>query len=114
MAIDASLFTAEKLIDALLHDSSGNRDRWRRNAEIIPAYVPPGVRDRRDPIVAVRYQYGDGAHEKVFLRYSKGPLQGHSWDIYGDDYQTPELALMALLEAPVPPQLLVKSVWGKP
>lgn len=38
-----------------------------------------------------------------FLRHSKGPLQGYFWDMYGDDFLKPELALWALAHASAPP-----------
>lgn len=37
-----------------------------------------------------------------FLRYSAGPKQGFFWDIYGENFQSFELAIIALSEAPLP------------
>lgn len=102
--VDPSLFTVERLLAVMFDDSSGNRDKWRAEAEIIADYMPPYPRADTRPICVVRFR-------DSFLRHSKGPRQGHFWDMYGDDYLSPELALMALLEAPVPPCALDKSVW---
>lgn len=110
MKIDPALFTVEKLLQALLDDNSGHRDRWRRFVEIVPDYVPPFAKENdRKPRVVVRYTDREGGVH--FLRYSKGPRQGHFWDVYGDDYMEPELALMALLEAPVPPRVQSEGEW---
>ena len=76
---------------------------WQHRCLIIPDYVPPSPRAGDPPKLVIAYHYDDG--DKHFLRYSKGPAQGHSWDSYGDDYQTPELALMALAAAPPPPRI---------
>lgn len=94
--IDPSIFTIEKLIADMLGD---NEMHWRHDAEIIPEYMPPCPQPDTRPKCVVRYG-------KVFLRHSRGPWQGHSWDIYGDDYLRPSLALIALSQAPVPPFLL--------
>lgn len=103
--LDPKLFTVERILGTLLDNVHGNRDRWRMNAEIVPNYMPPFPSANTEPVCVVRY----GAQ---FLRYSRGPLQGHLWDSYGDDYQTPELALLALMEAPVPPHILKRAVWA--
>lgn len=101
MAIDSKLFTLEKLLVALLDNMSGNVDVWRRTATIIPNYM--ATKDAQPRCVVTC----NGS----FLRYSRGPRQGHFWDIYGDDYNTPELALIALLEAPIPPSLIMPKGW---
>lgn len=101
--IDPKLFTVERLLNTAFDDSSGNRDRWRKFAEIVPGYTPrPGAQ----PKVVVRYQ-------ESFLRYSKGPRQGFFWDTYGDDFLTAELALFALLQAPVPPFICKREQWDR-
>lgn len=41
-------------------------------------------------------------HHDCYLRYSRGPLQGFFWDVYGEDMQEIELAIIALSKAPVP------------
>lgn len=76
---------------------------WRREAEIIPAYMPPFPQPSTRPRCVVRWRHS-------FLRHSRGPLQHHSWDIYGDDYLTPELALLALSQAPPHPRLMALGV----
>lgn len=104
--IDPKLFTVERLLAELFDHCFGNRDVWRQQAEIIVDYMPPFPRPNTRPSVVVRF-------EEVFLRHSKGPLQGHSWDIYGDDYMTAELALIALLEAPIPPSAIHPRIWER-
>jgi len=83
----------DKLVDLLLEEN------WQKECVIIPEYMPPYPREDTIPTVVVMYP---NEHSNVFLRYSKGPAQGFSWDIYGDDMQTPELAILALSKAPVP------------
>lgn len=101
--IDPALFTVESLLGVLLD----LRDKpWIQSVTIIPNYMPPHPRPDTQPSCVVRYTFTDprdGTQEDCFLRYSKGPKQGYSWDIYGDDYQSPDLALCALLQAPTPP-----------
>jgi hypothetical protein len=96
--ITPNLFTVERLLAALLDDRPNGRDQWRKHLTIEPKYVPERA-PKTLPIVAVRF-------ENWFLRYSKGPAQGFFWDIYGDDFQTTELAFMAVLQAPIPPTLI--------
>lgn len=102
--IDPALFTVERLLATMLDDMHGNVDRWRKYAEIIPKYMPPYPSAETRPSCVVRWRDN-------YLRYSKGPRQGFSWDIYGDDMQTPELALLALLQAPVPPGALTYTAF---
>ena len=93
MKIDPALFNMERLVEALL--GSANGIGWRRDAEIVT-----GPTDRR-PRVMVRCG-------RSFLRYSAGPRQGYFWDVGGDDFQTAELALLAICRAEAPP-----SMWGQ-
>lgn len=104
--IDPSLFTVERLLATMLDDESGNRDKWRKFAEIVPGYMPPFPRPETRPTLVVRYGTS-------MLRYSKGPRQGYFWDLYGDDFYTAELALMALLQAPVPPSRCKREEWER-
>jgi hypothetical protein len=76
------------------------REDWHEKCEIIPDYMPKYPREASRPSVQVRYN--DGSEYPPMLRYSGGPKQGFFWDIYGDDMQTIELALIALSEAPTP------------
>ncbi len=78
-----------------------DRYPWRKRVEIVPEYMPPNPDKDTRPRCVVRYT---GGEEEGFLRYSKGPKQGHFWDLYGDDYVTPERALLAILDCPPPPQ----------
>lgn len=95
--IDPKLFTVERLLAAMLDDRHGNIDVWRKRAEIVPAYVSPHAPEGTRPRCVVRF-------DTSFLCYSKGPAQGYHWDML-----TPELALLALLRAPVPPWLVKPS-----
>jgi hypothetical protein len=67
---------------------------WHGECEIIPEYIAPYQRDNRTKCV-IRYK-------NRFLRYSQGPKQRYFWDIYGDDFLSVELAIMALSQAPSP------------
>lgn len=82
---------AKKLIEVMFDQ------RWHRDCEFIDGYMPPYPGKDTRPTCVVRYKpFG------CFLRYSKGPRQGFFWDIYGDDMQTIELAVVALASAPAP------------
>ncbi len=98
--IDPKLFTVERILDTMLDDRHGNVNAWRKHATIIPAYRAPFAGHEDAPKCVVKFG------ESSFLRYSRGPAQGYFWDLYGEDMATPELALMALLQAPVPPQIV--------
>jgi hypothetical protein len=65
-------------------------------AEIIENYMPPFPRADTKPITAIRCG-------EWFLRYSKGPKTGSFWDMYGEDYQSVELAREELVKAPPVP-----------
>ncbi len=104
--IDPKLFSVERLLSTMLNTSYGNLNRWWVLVEIVPDYMPPYPREDTRPKVVVKCG-------NSFLRYSAGPKQGHFWDMYGDDYQTPELALLAILQAPIPPAFIDRSVWEK-
>lgn len=105
--IDPSLFTVERLLATMLDDCHGNVDAWRKLAEIVPDYMPPYPSKDTRPTCVVRVG-------ESFLCHSKGPRQHYFWDTYGDDMLRPELALMALLQAPVPPWLVNReAVYGK-
>jgi hypothetical protein len=93
--IDPSIFQIGHLINDLL---IGNADQsnWRLNAEIIVGYRLPHAKPD-DATLGCVVRYGES-----FLRHSAGPLQGHFWDCYGDDYLRPGLALRALMQAQPP------------
>lgn len=97
--IDPKLFTVEGLLSAMLYDRRGNVDPWRKDAEILPAYVAPSTDQGAKPECRVRLG-------RSFLRYSVGPVQGYFWDDYGDDFMNPEIALLALMSAPIPPDMI--------
>lgn len=46
-----------------------------------------------------------GATDRSYLRHSRGPGTGTFWDVYGDDFHTPELALIQLSKAYPPPRV---------
>ena len=100
--IDPSLFTVERLLATMLDDVFGNVNAWRKRAEIVVGYMPRYPDKTTRPTCVVKLG-------RSFLRHSKGPRQGFIWDMYGDDMQTPELALLALLQAPVPPWLVKRE-----
>jgi hypothetical protein len=104
--IDRKLFALDRLLDSLLDTMAGNVNKWIEKVEIGPGHMPPFPRDDTRPRCVVKY--GDS-----FLRYSLGPRQGYFWDCYGDDFQNPELALIAVLSAPVPPAALRPDVWSR-
>lgn len=72
---------------------------WQHECEIIPDYMPPYPTKDTRPTCVVK------ANEHYKLRYSKGPGTGTFWDAFGDDFHTPELALVALSKAAPPPNV---------
>ena len=89
--IEALGVTGRDLYEALLPTHIS----WKSEAEIIEEYVPPYPNKLTRPRCVVRFK-------DQFLRHSCGPKQGFFWDMYGDDFQTPALALAAILSAPTP------------
>ncbi|UIF90919.1 hypothetical protein [Cupriavidus sp. UYPR2.512] len=73
---------------------------WHAQCEIIPHYMPRYPSPETKPEVQIRFN--NGKEHPPFLRYSKGPAQGFFWDIYGEDFQSIELAIVALSRAPAP------------
>ena len=94
---DAKQFDPDKLIRLLI------TQHWMHECEIVSGYMPPFPDKTTRPTCVVRYKYKSGT--ETFLRYSAGPLQGYFWDIYGDDMHFPELALVAIINAPAPPHI---------
>lgn len=94
---DASRFDTQRIVNLLL------TQHWMHECKIIPDYMPPYPGKDTCPTCQIHYVYKDGSD--TGLRYSKGPLQGYSWDVYGDDFHSPELALVALSQAPPPPRI---------
>jgi len=84
MKIEQKNIDIIKLINYLLDQ------RWHSDCEI--------YKNEKDEII-IKYP---NEHNDTYLRYSKGPKQGFSWDIYGDDFQNYELAIIALSKAPIP------------
>lgn len=96
---DPAQFDPRKLVNLLLDQ------HWMHECKIIPDYMPPHPREDTRPTCQVKYVYEDGTD--TGLRYSKGPFQGYFWDSYGDDFHSPELALVALSRSPPPPRVKV-------
>lgn len=97
---------AERLLAALtVAQKEAFEFNWRRHVEIVKDYMPPYVDASTRPKLVVRFTHPFHKDRVVFLRHSRGPQQGHGWDVYGDDYLNWELAQEAILAAPVPPGL---------
>lgn len=90
----AGSVNVQKLIDYLLDQP------WHQKCDFIPDYLPPFPNKDTRPIFVVRFN--DGTEHPPFLRHSRGPKQGFGWDIYGDNLQSAELAVIALSQAPAP------------
>lgn len=89
MTIDPAQFEMTRLLGAML------AYQWQRECEIIPDYMPPYPRHDTKPTCVVK-------HGDSFLRYSCGPGTGTFWDVYGDNFLNPELALVELSKAHPP------------
>ncbi len=74
---------------------------WHRQCEVVEGYLPPYPTAGTRPKTVVRYINNSG--QTSYLRYSQGPLADPLWDVYGDDFQTRALAVVALSRAPSPP-----------
>ena len=94
---DPAQFDTGRLVNLLL------THHWMHECKIVPDYMPPYPREDTQPTCQVIYTYESGT--EVCLRYSVGPLQGYFWDIYGEDFHSPELALIALSQASPPPHI---------
>jgi len=89
------MFDLSTLINTLL------QYRWQHECQIIPDYLPPYPREK-DTKPRCVVMYVNKAGDKTFLRHSGGPLTGTFWDMYGDDFLRPELALVMLSQAAPP------------
>ncbi len=97
--IDTKIFNLEKLVDWLIGCPSSYPEKiWIKDCEIFI--------DKENRIIIKHESKGNSTH---YLRYSKGPRQGYSWDCYGDNFLTPEIALLALSKAPIPHYLIERS-----
>jgi hypothetical protein len=94
---DPLQFDVEKLIAVMLSA------HWMHECVIHPAYMPPFPREDTRPTCKVSWTEPDGGSH--WLRHSAGPMQGYFWDVYGDDFLRPELALLAVSQAPPPPRI---------
>jgi len=105
--IDPKMFDRDRLIALLLDTMSGNVHHWRRLLEIVPDYMPPFPHDCTRTTIRVRYTYlRAGGH----AGWMSG---GYFWDCYGDEFLSVEHALLAVVNAPVPPQLLKPMCWSE-
>lgn len=102
---DASKLDTQKLVNLLLTQV------WQHQCQIIPDFMPNFPRADTQPTCVIRHRAGENDHQ--FLRYSNGPLQGFFWDLYGDDFHSPELALIALSQCPPPRGAICVSTHGK-
>ena len=81
---------------------------WQQECEIVQDYMPPNPNKDTRPTCVIRWRVPGGTGQDKdpnsfrYLRYSGGPKQGYFWDIYGDDFLYPELALMAIHNAHSP------------
>lgn len=104
--MDSTQFDLDRLVKLLL------TEHWKHECKIIPNYMPPFPSAATRPTCQIEYVYKDGT--RTGLRYSKGPLQGYFWDVYGDDFRSPEVALVALSQAPPPTHIdVVVSTHGR-
>lgn len=123
--IDRSLFTLDRLFDALIDSMSGNVNQWIRLVEIVPDYVPPFPRPETRPSIAVRVLTrpdepapGPGISTSRYSYLRTGGMVGwrcggYFWDLYGTEFSTLECALLAVVHAPVPPGLLKPICWTR-
>lgn len=88
--MNISNIDANKLV-ALVLDQN-----WHKECEIIQNHK---YRDGSEVKVLIKYP---NEHQDTFLRYSKGHKQCYFWDVYGNDFNTVELAILALSKAPIP------------
>lgn len=96
------VFTNEEIKSRLvledILDTETNECAWRKEVQFVEDYLPPFSGENHRPMkVVIYYPKFDS-----FLRYSRGPKQGYFWDVYGDDFMTVGLALLALRETNKP------------
>lgn len=108
--LDTAMFNLPKLLLTIANQT------WMRQCEIVPAYMPPFPREDTKPICVVRWrdprkEVSDGDDYR-YLRHSDGPRQGTFWDVYGDDFHSPELALVMLAQSQPPPHC-VFNFWAR-
>ena len=123
--IDRSLLDGSKLIAAMLSTSYGNVNKWMDLVEIVPDYMPPFPLDDV-PSIQVRCLVrsdepvpgpGTVTGRYTYLRHAGHAgwqCGGYVWDCYGTHWIDVEHALLAVIHAPVPPQLLLSICWETP
>lgn len=102
---EPSQFAMDKLIRLLL------TQHWMHECRIIVGYMPPNPSPDTRPSCQVHCTNDSGSEWR--LRYSNGPLQGYFWDSYGEDFHSPELALIAISQSPAPPGVKVFQTHGR-
>lgn len=95
--LDTGNINVQKLVNAMFEQ------HWMHECKIIPDYMPPFHGNDTRPKCVVAFTDADGGVS--YLRHSNGPRQGFSWDIYGDDFIYPELAIVAIAAAIPPPRV---------
>lgn len=121
--IDPKMFDRDKLVALLATTDCGSVNQWLRLVEIVPDYMPPFPRADARPTIQVRclvnpnepapgpgvctgrYSYLRGGGHAGWLS------GGYFWDCYGTEWHSVEHALVAVIHAPVPPQLLKPLCW---
>jgi hypothetical protein len=107
--IDRNMINPQRLLDILLNDCAGNINKWWNQVEFVKDYMPRHPRPDTIPAGCV-IQCGSN----LLRDLGRGVF---IWDIgYNNeenDFLSPEQALLALRNAPVPPWLLKPVVWGR-
>jgi hypothetical protein len=107
--IDRNMINPQRLLDILLNDCAGNINKWWNQVEFVTNYTPPYMRSgERSARCVVR------CGNSLLRDLGRGVFiwdSGYSSE--ANDFLSPEQALLALRNAPVPPWLLKPVVWGR-
>ena len=101
---DPAQFSLSKLLRLMLPQ------HWMHECEIVPAYMPPHPNKDTRPRCVVRYRRENG--NETFLRSGGEAWPVLFWDVYGDDFRQPEMALLAIARAPAPSHVSVVPTHG--
>lgn len=116
--LDPAMFDHNKLVELLVDTEYGNANPWLSLVEIIPDFMPAFPQADTKPTVRVRCLVDSTQPEAgpgvITSRYvylcCKGLAgwrsHGYIWQDVGADFLSVEHALLAVVHAPVPPQLL--------
>lgn len=77
--------------------------RWQRHCVISKTKLTGNGFGTIPLKLIVSYTSNDGTVN--YLRYSTGPSTWFFWDVYGDDFLNPEIALLAISKCPPPPNV---------